>query len=258
MDVPNANGDYIAPTPESINKAVDAGGDTPLYALTNRVPGAYPLVWVEHLYAPAHGLSPAKTEALATTIRYLVTAGQKTTAAVGEGRLPESLALRALAGADRLVTSNCTQDNAEVVASSDPGPMAPNVDEMKQIGTMLHCVETSPTPTTTAPPPATTSNFEGGGSNLGGSGGSFTGTVSGSGSGNAGGTGSNVGGDTTDSNSGSESGDPAAAMLTASKLPLAAPGSTPLPDRAATFLLGAGLFLLVRKPATAFAKRALG
>ncbi len=49
---------------------------TPLYALTNKVPGAYPLVWVDHLYAPAHGLSIEKTEALAAVIRYLATAGQ--------------------------------------------------------------------------------------------------------------------------------------------------------------------------------------
>jgi ABC-type phosphate transport system substrate-binding protein len=259
MEIPNADGDYIAPTPESINKAIDAGGDTPLYALTNHVEGAYPLVWVDHLYAPAHGLSPAKTEALATTIRYLVTEGQKTTAAVGEGRLPEALVLQALAGADQLVTSNCTQDNADIVASTDPGPMAPDVDEMKQIGVMLHCVETSPTATTSAPTttPVTANNFNNGGSNFGGE------VTSGAGAlGSGGSTGTSGGGDSgsADGNGGGKGGNSSAtnAMLTASKLPLPTPGSTPLPDRAATFLLGAGLFLLLRKPVTGFAKRALG
>ena len=84
----NANGDWVAPTPDSI----DAGGRrpvarAPLFALTNKVPGAYPLVWVDHLYAPAHGLSIEKTEALATVIRYLATAGQDAAQPVGEGRL---------------------------------------------------------------------------------------------------------------------------------------------------------------------------
>ena len=64
-EMQNANGDWVAPTADAINKAVDAGGDTPLYALTNKVPGRYPLVWVDHLYAPAHGLSIEKTEGLA-------------------------------------------------------------------------------------------------------------------------------------------------------------------------------------------------
>ena len=42
-----------------------------------RFRAAYPLVWVDHLYAPAHGLSIDKTEGLAMTIRYLATTGQE-------------------------------------------------------------------------------------------------------------------------------------------------------------------------------------
>ena len=79
VQVQNANGDWVSPTPASIDAAVDAGGATPLYALTHKVKDAYPLVWVEHLYAPAHGLSIAKTEALAAVIRYIATAGQDVT-----------------------------------------------------------------------------------------------------------------------------------------------------------------------------------
>jgi ABC-type phosphate transport system substrate-binding protein len=261
VEVQNANGDWVAPTPESINRAVDAGGDTPLFATTNEVAGAYPLAWVEHMYAPTRGLSPAKTEALATTIRFLVTAGQTTTAAVGEGRLPQSLVKQALAAADRLVTSNCTQANAKIVASPDPGPMAPDVAPMKEIGTMLHCVETAPTPATVAPTtsPPTATDFGNSGATSGG--GLATGSASafsvGASSESAGG-GTNGGSTSGSGESKSGRSNAANAVLTASKLPLPTPGSTSLPDRAATFLFGAGLFLLLRKPITRFATRALG
>src|SRR5262249_21388659 len=67
VQLKNKHGDWVAPTPSSINAAVDAGGAAPLYAFSHDVPGAYPFVWVDDMYAPAHGLSIAKTEALATT-----------------------------------------------------------------------------------------------------------------------------------------------------------------------------------------------
>ncbi len=77
IQVQNANGEWVEPTPDSINKAVDAGGAAPLFAMTNKVPGAYPFVWVDQLYAPAKGLSIEKTEVIAAVIRYLATAGQR-------------------------------------------------------------------------------------------------------------------------------------------------------------------------------------
>ncbi|CAN5713562.1 hypothetical protein BH10ACT1_BH10ACT1_05480 [soil metagenome] len=149
VEVQNASGEWVAPTPESIDKAVDLGGDDPLHALTNAAPGAYPMVWVNHLYAPATGLSIDKTEALATTIRYLATSGQEAAEPVGDGRLSAALVEKALAGADSLVTSNCVGSDRQIVKSTDPGPHAPDLPGLKSIGSMLHCVAAPGATTTT-------------------------------------------------------------------------------------------------------------
>lgn len=170
IEMKNASGDWVSPTPESINKAVDAGGDDPLYALTNPAPGAYPLVWVNHLYAPAKGLTAAKTEALATTIRYLATDGQKAAAPVGEGRLSDALVKKALEGADELVTSNCVGSDRKIVKSTTPGMYAPDLPGIKAIGEMLHCEPVGAQPTTTSTtiantiPPETTIPYDPGAS----------------------------------------------------------------------------------------------
>ena len=137
LELQNANGDWVGPTPDTINAAVDAGGDTPLFALDHKVPNAYPLVWVNHLYVHTSGLSIEKTEAIATLIRYLATDGQAVAKDVGEGRLPKTLADKALAAADDLVNSNCTQSDAVKLKSSDPGPYAPDGAGMKAIGPMM-------------------------------------------------------------------------------------------------------------------------
>ena len=42
VEVQNANGDWVEPTPDSINAAVDAGGATPLYALQQQGAGRLP------------------------------------------------------------------------------------------------------------------------------------------------------------------------------------------------------------------------
>jgi hypothetical protein len=274
LQMQNANGDWVVPTPDSITKAVAAGGDTPLYAMSNKVAGAYPLTWVDHLYAPAHGLSQAKTEALATTIRYLATAGQDAAAPVGEGRLPAPLVQQALAAADHLVESNCTQPGMEIVSSTDPGPMAPAALTSQHLPAMKHCVATAPaTSSTTAPATVGSGSTPGGSENFGSGTGTFgtgdNGTVSGlatgaSGAASGGGAGTSgpasggpnsatAGGRGANNGSGASS-----ALLTASHLTVPPPGSAPPADRVATFLLGVGLFLLLRKPAMAFARRALG
>jgi hypothetical protein len=156
IEVQNAHGDWVSPTPASITKAVEAGGDDPLHALKTPVEGAYPLVWVNHLYAPATGLSPVKTEALATTIRYLATDGQTAAEPVGEGKLSAALVKQALAGADKLVSSNCVGSDRKIVKSSDPGPYAPDLPGIKAIGPMLHCEPVGPQATTTT---STTTTF---------------------------------------------------------------------------------------------------
>jgi ABC-type phosphate transport system substrate-binding protein len=256
-EMQNANGDWVGPTPASINKAVDAGGDSPLYALTHKVAGAYPVVWVDHLYAPAHGLSIAKTEGLAALIRYLATTGQEKAAGVGEGRLPAALVAKALAAADQLVRSNCTGADRVIVSSSDPGPLAPpTAIAMRSIGTALHCQPaasdstTSPSTTSTTPPLLETP--------AGGDGDTTGAPVAASTS--SGGSSQSAG--RSNSTTPADEGLGAvvirsrkSALITTSKLPLPVPAGASGTDRLATFLLGAVLFLLLRKPATRVAHR---
>jgi hypothetical protein len=256
----NANGDWVAPTPDSINKAVDAGGDSPLYALTNKVAGAYPLVWVDNLYAPAHGLSVSKTESLATLIRYLATTGQAVEATNGEGRLSAPLVAQALAAANQLETSNCVGSDRKLVSSSDPGPLAPpTATAMRSIGNMLHCesvvvipvttttVSSAPTTTATAFPAV---GSEGGGNSVipgvssvfpGGSSSSPTNVVTPP--------------DSSSSNAEVPTQAQKSGLLTAFKLPLPTPSGGGSSDRLATFLLGAFLYLLLRKPIARVARR---
>ncbi len=258
----NANGDWVAPTPDSIDKAVDAGGETPLYALTNKVAGAYPLVWVDRLYAPAHGLSIAKTEGLAMLIRYLATSGQSKEAAVGDGQLSPDLVNQALQAANSLVTSNCTGSDRHIVSSSDPGPLAPaSATAMKSIGTMLHCepVAAATTTTTTFSSAGNPSsdNFGGGGSFSSSAGSSSFSSASSTGASTSGFSSSDTGssssgGSTASGGGGSTSSSPSGgsgnALLVASQLPLPQPGGASGTDRLATFLLGVFLYLLFRKP----------
>jgi hypothetical protein len=268
-EIRNAHGDWVAPSAAAINKAVDAGGDSSLYALTHDVAGGYPLVWVDHLYAPAHGLSIEKTEGLAMVIRYLATTGQEKANPAGEGRLPPALVTKALDAADHLVASNCTGVDRRVVSSADPGPLAPpDATAMKSMGTMLHC-EAAPGSTTTATTPpvtstanttsSTTTTFPPTVAALGNPS-ATSGSVAGSGANRAGGvrsaqTPAAVTGTAPPPVAAGPSARPRAELLTVSKLPLTQPGGASGTDRLATFLLGAVLYLLVRKPVGRFARR---
>jgi hypothetical protein len=258
VQVQNAAGDWVAPTPASIDAAVNAGGDTPLYALTNNVAGAYPIVYVDHLYAPAHGLSMEKTEALATTIRYLATAGQAATAPVGDGQLSTGLADQALAAANQLVLSNCTGAGETVTTSTGPGPLAPPLKALQGIGPMLHCVAPPAaavtSATTVTPTSATTAPLSSSGSS------GSSGSSAGSGS-----SGSSAASDSESVDDGTPATTPIAVAPPATvapgkvavvsnavdlaKLPLPAPGSGAGEfDRFTAFIVGAVLLLLVRKP----------
>jgi hypothetical protein len=262
VQMQNDNGDWVEPTPATINAAIDAGGDTPLYALTHKVSDAYPLVWVDKLYAPAHGLSVEKTEGLSTLIRYLATTGQDGQAALGEGRLSAPLVLQALQAADQLVTSNCVGSDRKIVESTDPGPLAPaTATTMRSIGTMEHCVPTGPPPppTTTSSPstspstpttaaPFTDTTFASGQTGTGQSNSSATTTP----------TVSPVTIVTVPAGKSPPSTKPRSFLLTASKLPLDSPAGASGTDRLTTFLLGAALYLLLRKPlARAFSRLTL-
>ena len=255
--IKNANGDWVAPTPASINAAVDAGGTTPLYGLTNKVPGAYPLAWIEHLYAPAHGLSPVKTEAMAAVIRYIATAGQSVAATVGEGRLPAALVAKSLQAADDLVRSNCVGEGLATYTSTDPGPYAPDLPALKAIGPMLHCGATSPTTTSTTSPVTTTTTTTTPTTLL-----TPTTTFSGT----------NIVNPVGSSGVVTPTSEPAGptttvpkrnttttirhipGALSATKLPLPGPTSSSGVDNLATFVLGAGMFLFGRRPVGRLAK----
>jgi hypothetical protein len=232
IQIRNANGDWVAPTPDSINAAVNAGGGAPNYALTNKVPGAYPLVWVDNLYAPAKGLSVQRTEATATLIRYLATDGQEVARPAGEGRLSPALVAMALAAANQLVKSNCEGPDRHVEDNTDPGPFAPDLPGIKAIGTMSHCVQGAAAPA-------------GAGSGSGsGSGGSSSFTSSSDSSGAAA---------SDDPGATGESGElkeksGASAALSASKLPLPLPPIAGGLDRFATLLIGAAAYFVFRKP----------
>jgi ABC-type phosphate transport system substrate-binding protein len=193
VQIQNSNGDWLAPTPDAINKAVNAGGDTPLYAinhtnnpkLNNPVPGAYPLVYVNHLYAPAHGLPPDKTEAVATMIRYMATAGQTAAKLAGDGQLSAPLVTKALTAADSLVTSNCTGPGFVLTTNSDPGPYGQEIPALKGIGNMNHCAAAPPTPPPSGPPTSTPSTSgPPGGANAGRSSATVTSGLLGSGGAN--------------------------------------------------------------------------
>jgi ABC-type phosphate transport system substrate-binding protein len=139
--VKNANGDWVVPSPQTIDAAVNASSQ-PLYALTHTVPNAtpYPLTWVNYLYVKSSGLSAVKTEALATLIRYLATDGQAAAGTWGEGTLSKALVAQAVKAADQVVQSNCPGAKGTIVKNSDPGPNAPSTGGIKAIGAMLHCV----------------------------------------------------------------------------------------------------------------------
>jgi len=260
LPVLNANGEYVAPTSASITKAAAAGGDQPLYAFDHKIAGAYPFTWIDHLYAPAHGLSVVKTEGLATLIRYIATAGQDVAASVGEGRLPDGLVQKSLEAADALVLSNCVGPDRTVVASSDPGPFAPALPALQNIGRMLHCqaVPAATTTTTTAPPatPTTAAPTSPSGSPSASFSdpGSFTGTDPGSSTGAT--TPTTVGtASASPADTGSTSGktaDHKAVLITATDLPITPTSSNGF-DKLGAFLLGVLIYLLGRGPA----KRAL-
>jgi len=263
-EIQNGNGDWVTPTPTSIDAAVDAGdGDTPLAALGTSIPGAYPLVYIDNLYAPAHGLSIAKTEALATTIRYLATAGQAYDAGFGDGQLSPALVDKALAAANQLVLDNCVGSGTQLLSSSDPGPYAP-AGTLTTIGPMLHCEAAVPPATTTTS--TTVASASAAGESITTQATSVTSsdtiapTISfGDTSGDSNGGSATVAPPTASSGGSTGSPSPTSApqikALTISELPLPLPGTTGSTfDRLATMVAGAALLLLVLKVAKAVAR----
>jgi hypothetical protein len=160
-ELQNGSNEWIAPTGDSVTKAIAAGGDTPLYALNNPVPGAYPLSWVDSLYAPATGLSIDETNAVAAFIRYLVTDGQDVVKADEDGVIGPDLVAKALAAANTAVTSNCAA--AQGVARLEPDspyyPVAADAPKLHALAPQLVCA-TPPDPSTTTTTATTATTIE--------------------------------------------------------------------------------------------------
>jgi hypothetical protein len=176
--VQNDDGDWVSPTPAAIEAGVNAGAaaresacsDTStttksnlnaLYGADHKVPGAYPVSWVDCLYAPTQGLSIAKTDALSGLVRYLVTDGQSYLEPDGDGKLPESYVKQALTAANTIVTDNCPGAGGQVAMTADPTIYSPVSTGVTALGAVDECeAPTNPTPittpTTTASSPSTT------------------------------------------------------------------------------------------------------
>ncbi|UDY37921.1 hypothetical protein [Dermatobacter hominis] len=121
----NGAGEWVSATPAAITAAVAAGDGAPLTGATTPVPGAYPLTWVNRLYAPASGLTAAQANAVATIIRTQVTTGRAQAAQIGDGQITDKMVVEALTAANQIVESNCGSAGGEVVTSKDGAPYAP-------------------------------------------------------------------------------------------------------------------------------------
>lgn len=124
--IQNGAGEWVFPNTDSLSKAIDATDEKAvLPALTTNVPGAYPLAWVNRLYAPTSGLSIRTTNAIATLIRVAAVSNSATAKATGEGALPDRMVRESLAAADAIVAGNCTGSGRTIVSAKDGGPNWP-------------------------------------------------------------------------------------------------------------------------------------
>ena len=146
-EIQNANGDWVLPTRETLDAALAAGTE-PIVAVKQKVPGAYPLVFINNLYTVAGTLSPDEANSLAAFVRYVVTDGQQLVIDHGATDLPDDLRTIALAKADQIVAKNCTKDGYEVTTSA-PSAFEPETPGVQAIGVMKHCTVKPPPPTTT-------------------------------------------------------------------------------------------------------------
>jgi hypothetical protein len=146
-EIQNANGDWVRPNRQTIEAALAAGGATPNHAARNPVPGAYPIVYINRLYTIAGRLDVDQANAMAATIRYVVTDGQQSVIDNNGAPLTAALRAEALAAADEIVEANCPGPD-HIVVSGGRSAFEPDTPGIRSIGTMKHCVP--------APPPSTT------------------------------------------------------------------------------------------------------
>jgi hypothetical protein len=288
--IQNANGDWVAPTPDSIDAAVNAmplvtptatTDEPPLYAATTKVPGAYPLTYIDYMYVPAHGeydpsnptQSTAKIEALATVMRYLATTAQGTMAQYNDGVLSSALQEQALAAANQFVQNNCPAADITYLSLNDEyhcgTPITPPPGTTTTT-TAVNSTTTQPgsapttsavTSRTTTTPPTTGVSSGGLGSSGGaGSGGSSSALSSGRSSTSPAGSAAAASGTGPPGSAGSGGGTAVSnAASYASGLPfLRNSGTESGLDKLVALIVGVWLFLLVRRWPLRWLRRALG
>ena len=134
----NGAGEWLSPTPAGITSALAAGAGAPLFAVTQNVPGAWPLSWSNSIYAPDSGLTGVEANTVAAIIRWQSTVGRQRSAELVEGQLPDVLVAQALAAADKIVSSNCTAAGLKTVLTSDVERFAP-AGTLADLGETLWC-----------------------------------------------------------------------------------------------------------------------
>jgi hypothetical protein len=154
--IQNAHGDWVVPTRATLDAALAAGFD-PIIATKQDVPGAYPLVFINDLFAVAGTLTPEKANSLAAFIRYTVTDGQQLVIDDGGTDLPDALRAKALAAADQIVIKNCTATGYEVTTSG-PSAFETTTPKVQALTAMKHCTLRPPPPPTTTTTSSTTTS----------------------------------------------------------------------------------------------------
>lgn len=134
----NGAGEWLSPTPAGITSALAAGAGAPLFAVTQNVPGAWPLSWSNSIYAPDSGLTGVEANTVAAIIRWQSTVGRQRSAELVEGQLPDVLVAQALAASDKIVSSNCTAAGLKTVLTSDVERFAP-AGTLADLGETLWC-----------------------------------------------------------------------------------------------------------------------
>lgn len=252
VQLQNAAGEWVLPNTLTVTAAVAAGEGIPnAGSVGQAVPGAYPITWVNKLYAPTKGLSAAKANSVAAIIRWQVTAGQSEDAlkAAGDGKLTSKMVATALAAADQVVKSNCAAAKGTVKSSTTAGGTAPK-GGFPGLGEVTYCEGPADGTSTVSESASASEELSAGefDSSFSDPGSSLSGEVfdSGSSSDDPSVLGESATNDPSSSSS-SSSGEGAAVQGTQFAMPLGIPGqSLPPLDRAATVGLGALAYAGIR------------
>lgn len=272
--VQNGAGQFVAPTTATLSKAAELGAGRPLFGLAASdlaslpdpaaASDVYPLTYLQRIYLPATGLTAEKANVLATLLRFDATSGQAIQATLGEGTLPTGLALETLDKAEELVTRNCVGVGRSLVTADDGGPYWP-ADAPPPTGLGFHLCRQAPSATATTIKPTTGAATTADPVSTGDSGPS-NGSAATSGGGGAGSPSRSSRAEAYDAvveaatanapggsavSGGPASGGKAAAIV--AELPLGLPddGDRTGLSRFDAVVLGAVLFLLLRRPVTA-------